>query len=287
MAHAALRRNPVLVFAHRGGAALRPENTLAAFDHGLSVGADGLELDVRLSRDGEVVVIHDATLDRTTDATGPVSARTADELARVDAGCRFGEADGFPWRGCGLGVPRLREVLARMPPVPLIVEMKEDSAGLAARIVEAVRVAGATDRVVLGSFLRMPMRTARALAPDLPTGATREEVRWALHRSRIGWNARRRPYRALQVPQARGWTQVLSPRFIRAAHASGVVVQVWTVDDERDMRRLLSWGVDGLITDRPDVAVRVVHGNARGMPAECPRNEPHARVPSTEYRASS
>ena len=273
MPHPALHADRPLIFAHRGGAMLRPENTLEAFDHGLSVGADGLELDVRLSGDGEVVVMHDATLDRTTNAAGPVSARLAAELARLDAGCRFGAAAGYPWRDRGLGVPRLLDVLERYPSSPMIVEMKDDSAALAERTVETVRAAGAAGRVVLGSFLRVPMRRARAMAPDIPTSATREEVRRALRRSRIGWNARRRPYQVFQVPQARGWTRVLSPRFVRAAHGSGIVVQVWTVDDEHDMRRLLSWGVDAIITDRPDVAVRVVRGgqgqpNAHAMPTE-------------------
>lgn len=258
MDHPALHADRVLVFAHRGGAKLRPENTVEAFDHGLSAGADGLELDVRLSADGEVVVVHDATLDRTTDASGPVSARTAAELARVDAGWRFGERDGHPWRGCGLGVPRLADVLARHTSVPVIIEMKDDSTALAERTVAVVREAGAAGRVVLGSFLRVPMRRARELAPDVSTSATTWEVRWALYRARLGWNARRRPYRAFQVPQARGGVRVLSPRFVRAAHAAGVVVQVWTVDREDEIRRLVAWGVDAIITDRPDLAVAVV-----------------------------
>jgi len=256
--HPALHAERVLVFAHRGGAKLRPENTIAAFDHGLSAGADGLEFDVRLSADGEAVVIHDATLERTTDASGPVSARTAAELARVDAGWRFGERDGHPWRGRGLGVPRLADVLARHSSVPVIIEMKDDSVALAERTVAVVRETGAAQRVVLGSFLRAPMRRARALAPDIPTSATTEEVRWALYRARVGWNARRRPYEAFQVPQSRGGTRVLSPRFVRAAHGAGVVVQVWTVDQEDEIRRLVAWGVDAIITDRPDLAVRVV-----------------------------
>lgn len=268
MAHPALRRDRVLVFAHRGGAALRPENTVEAFAHALAAGADGLELDVRLSSDGEVVVLHDATLDRTTDATGPVSTRIADALARVDAGHHFAPADGYPWRRRGLGVPRLRDVLDQFPAVPVLVEMKADSAELAERTVATVRAARAADRVVLGSFLRTPMRRARMLAPELATSATQTEAWLALHRSRIGWNARRRPYRAFHVPQVHNRAGVPSPRFIRAAHQAGVVVQVWVVDDEHDMRRLIDWGVDGLITDRPDVAVRVVRETARRVPRE-------------------
>src|SRR5512140_281418 len=101
------------VFAHRGGSAQAPENTLAAFDRGLACGAEGLELDVHLSCDGVVVVHHDRTLDRTTNATGPIGARTAAELARLDAAYHYDAAAGYPLRGCGIGVPAFADVLAR------------------------------------------------------------------------------------------------------------------------------------------------------------------------------
>src|SRR5207245_9746388 len=108
--HPALALGRPQVFAHRGCAALRPENTILAFDHGLSLGADGLELDVHLSRDGVVVVHHDTTLERTTNGRGPLAALTADELARLDAGYHF---EGF--RGAAGGVPALKDVLRRYP----------------------------------------------------------------------------------------------------------------------------------------------------------------------------
>lgn len=261
--HPALARGSVRVFAHRGGAGLAPENTLAAFDRGLALGADGLELDIRLSRDGVVVAHHDATLDRTTDGTGPVADRTADELARADAGHRFGADGGFPFRGQGFGVPRLREVLARYPSVPMIIEMKVDSADLAERAIADIRAAGAAGHVALGSFEQRVLDSARGCAPDIPTGASTDEVRWALWRARLFWPIRRTPYRLLQVPEVRRGTRVVSPRFVRAAHGANLPVQVWTVDREDDMRRLLDWGIDALITDRPDLAVRIV--KERGM----------------------
>ena len=270
MAHPQLRRDRALVLAHRGGAALRPENTIAAFDRALELGADGLELDVRLSRDGEVVVHHDATVDRTTSGRGPVAALDAGELAGLDAGARFGAADGFPFRGRGLGVPRLAEVLARYPGVPMIVEMKADSEALAEATVREVLAAGAGAVVAFGSFHRRVQRVVRTLAPDVPSSAARPEVRLALYGLWVGWPIRRAPYRAFQVPERSGWLRVVSPRFVRAAHRGGVVVQVWTVNDEADMRRLLGWGVDALITDRPDLGVRV--RNAHGRTAEGPRN---------------
>lgn len=256
--HPALARGSVRVFAHRGGAALAPENTLAAFDRGLALGADGLELDVRLSRDRVVVVHHDATLDRTTDGTGPVAECTADELARLDAGHRFVSDGARPFRGRGIGVPRLSEVLARYPGVPMIIELKVDSADLAERAIADIRAAGAAGHVALGSFKQHVLDAARGRAPDIPTGASTDEIRRVLWRARLYWPIRRTPYRMLQVPEIRNGTRVVSPRFVRAAHGAGLPVQVWTIDREDDMRRLLAWGVDALITDRPDVAVAIV-----------------------------
>lgn len=246
------------VYAHRGGCALGPENTIAAFDIGLASGADGLELDVHLSADGVPVVIHDPTLDRTTGATGPVAARTADELARVDAGCRFKDGQGRPsFRGRGIGVPTLAEVLGRYPEVPLIIEIKVDTEDCGARVARAVSAAGASDRVCLAGFGRRSARGARQTLPATATSACHAEVRAALHRSWVGWPVGRPPFQAYQVPERAGWLRVVSRRFIRRAHRSGCVVEVWVVDEPAGMERLLAWGVDGLISDRPDVAARV------------------------------
>lgn len=247
-----------LVFAHRGGAALRPENTILAFDHGLSLGADGIELDVHLSKDGVVVVQHDATLDRTTNGTGPIAARSADELAALDAGYHF---DGF--RGKTGGIPRLADVLSRYRDTFLIIELKVNDPELARRTIDVVRAAGALDRVSLGSFGTRVLRAARAYEPRIRTGASRGETRLALYRSWVRWPVKRPPYNAFQVPEIAGSTRVVSPRFVKYAHGAGVVVQVWTVNDTDDMRRLLTWGVDAIISDHPDRAVEIARAAAR------------------------
>ena len=237
--HPAIRASRPLVFAHRGGSKIGPENTSAAFDRGLLAGADGLELDVHLSRDRIVVVHHDATLDRATRATGPLVDRTASELAPLD-------------------VPTLREVLARYADIGIIIELKEAGPALARAVVDEVRRAGAVHRVCLGSFSRSALRAARAMAPDIATSGARFEVRMALYRSWCGIAPGRVPYQAFQVPETSGSTRVVSPRFVEFAHKAGIAVQVWTVDELEDIRRLLDWGVDGIISDRPDVAARVV-----------------------------
>jgi glycerophosphoryl diester phosphodiesterase len=246
-----------LVFAHRGGAKLAPENTLVAFARGMAAGADGIECDVHLSRDGIPVVIHDATLDRTTDAHGPVGARTADELARVDAGCRFAGDGTFPFRGAGHGVPRLDAVLDLVRDGRIIIEMKQGLPALARAVATVVRRAGAAARVCVGSFHQTALEVIRAEAPDVATSASQEEARWALYRSWCRWPVpRRRPYVAFQVPQRAGRLTVISPAFVAQAHRDAARVDVWVVDEPSDIIRLLGWGVDGVISDRPDLAVK-------------------------------
>jgi glycerophosphoryl diester phosphodiesterase len=239
MRHPFFAASRPLVFAHRGGSALAPENTIEAFDNGLRLGADGLELDVHLSRDGRVVVHHDRLLDRTTALRGPIASRTAGELARAN-------------------VPALAEVLARYRDVRIIIELKVNHGELAAAVVEEVRRAGAIERVCLGSFGRRVLRAVRALEPSVATSAAREEVRWALYRSWWRWPVSRVAYDGYQVPEWSGRTHVVSRWFVECAHRAGLGVQVWTVDREADARRLLEWGVDALITDRPDIIVPIV-----------------------------
>ncbi len=235
-----------LVYAHRGGAALRPENTIAAFDHGLACGADGLEFDVHLSRDGVVVIHHDTTLDRTTRGRGRVADHTAAALAALD-------------------VPALADVLGRYPDVPLIIELKVDSPELARKVIDLLRAAGAVARSAIGSFSYRALRAARRYEPSIRTGASQEEARWALYRSWVGWPLGRPRFQEFQVPERSGWTKIVSPAFIAYAHNWNLPVKVWTINDAHDMRRLLDWGVDGLITDRPDLAVSILrsHGLTR------------------------
>lgn len=260
--HPALSFGRPQVFAHRGGSALRPENTFTAFDHGLSLGADGLELDVHLSKDGIVVVHHDATLERTTNGRGPLAACTARELGTLDAAAHFGGPQ-FPLRGQGWGIPLFADVLRRYRGIPLLVELKVNEPELAHRVIDLIREAHAVDRVALGSFGMRVLRAARAYEPRVLTGSSKEETRLALYRSWCRIPVRRPPFDAYQVPEVSGRTRVVSPRFVRDAHAAGIAVQVWTVDDPADMTRLLGWGVDGIISDRPDIAVEVVREFSR------------------------
>jgi glycerophosphoryl diester phosphodiesterase len=237
-----------LVFAHRGGCALGPENTLTAFDAGLATGADGIELDVHLSADGVPVVHHDSTLDRTTSGSGPLCVYTAAELARLDTGCRYG------------GIPSLADVLRRYRETRVIIEMKIDSREMGEAVAREVRAADAVERVCVAGYGRRSAEAARAALPGVAASACHAEVRLAFYRGLARWPVRDVPYHVYQVPEHSGLLRIVSPRFIRDAHGAGLGVQVWTVDEEADMRRLLDWGVDALITNRPDLAMRLVAG---------------------------
>jgi glycerophosphoryl diester phosphodiesterase len=272
------------VFAHRGGSALAPENTIVAFDRGLALGADGLELDVHLSRDGIVVVHHDSGLERTTNLRGRLADYTADELVRADAGYHFtpvpleqvsggsstgstdadshGQMPQYPFRGQSVGIPALATVVARYRDVPIVIELKLNEVELTRRVVDVVRAADAIERVCLGSFGLRAIREARRIEPRLATSAAREEVRWALYRSKCRWPVTRVGYQGYQVPEWSGGTQVVSPRFVEHAHRANLGVQVWTVDESEDAHRLLGYGVDALITDRPDVIVPLVRSRS-------------------------
>jgi glycerophosphoryl diester phosphodiesterase len=270
--HPYLAGAPLLI-AHRGGAELAPENTLPAFRDAVDRwSADVLELDVHPSKDGEAVVIHDDTVDRTTDGTGSVVEQTLDRLRCLDAGYRF-TLDGstFPYRGDGLQLPTLEEVLRAFPGVRVIVEIKDGR--VQERVWETVREEKAWHRVLVASAKRRD-RSRLSHYPG-PISASATELRTFLFLHRLHSTGLYRPrVDALQVPERSAGRQVLDPRFVREAHALNLPVHVWTVNAVEDMRRLLSWGVDGIVTDRPDLLAGVLHETVgRPLPPGSSRND--------------
>jgi glycerophosphoryl diester phosphodiesterase len=241
---------PLLV-AHRGGAGLAPENTLPAF---LSArddwAADMIELDVRLSADGHVIVLHDPTVDRTTDGSGPAASMTLAQLQELDAGYRF-TVDGatFPCRGRGVRIPTLAEVLEALPDMRFTVEVKAAAAQrpffrLAARV-------GAGARLLAAGMSRLE-RTHFDEWPGA-LSASMEQARRFYFLQRTGLTRFWAPsVDALQVPERAGRLRICSARFVRDAHARGLAVQVWTVNQEPDMERLFALDVDGIQSDYPD-----------------------------------
>ncbi len=247
-----------LLFAHRGGALLAPENTLEAFIGAVETwGADVLEMDVHLTRDGELVVIHDPTVDRTTDGSGPVRSFTLAELQALDAGFRYQNSSGeTPFRGRGVRIPRFRTILERFPHTRLNVDAKDPRA--TAPLIRLVESLGARDRVLLASAEEDGR--ADRLGYRGPVSATRRQIRlfYLLHRLPLGG-----PYTpatdALQIPYRWEGRQVTTPRLIREAHRRNLPVHVWTVNAPDLMSRLLGWGADAIQTDRPDILARILH----------------------------
>lgn len=263
--HPYLAGAPLLI-AHRGGAKLAPENTLAAFEAAVEVwGADMLEMDVHASADGRVVVIHDPTVDRTTDGTGAVARLPWSELSRLDAGYRFTDAEGeHPFRGAGVRLPLFEEVLERFPRTRINVEAKTPAVTRA--LVDLVHRRGEAHRVLLAATLE----EARADRYGYrgPTSASRRQLRRAHLLFRLGLGRFHVPETdALQLPDVWEGRRIVTPALVEWAHAANLPLHVWTVDEETDMRRLLEWGVDGIQTDRPDRLARVLHEwNGRPLP---------------------
>lgn len=256
-----------LLMVHRGGAGLAPENTMEAFRRAVDEwDADVLEMDVRLTADGRMAVVHDETVDRTTDGTGAVRDMSWSRLRELDAGHRFRSPDGArSFRGRGVRVPLFEHVLEAFPAVRIIVEPKAPEA--AAPLAERVRRHGAQHRVLIGAVRESTRRGARGHAG--PWGASRRQLApfWFAYRvPRAGrWYVPRAC--ALQVPERYGRFPVLSRSLVRAAHRRNMPVHAWVVDEPADMRRLLEWGVDGIQTDRPDRLAAVLSEVAGRPPA--------------------
>ena len=248
--------------AHRGASARAPENTLEAFRLALESGAGGLELDVHLTRDGHVVVIHDSTLDRTTEGTGAVTNMTLEELREADAGHNFSpdEGDTLPYRGLGQRIPTLAEVLREFPGVAVNIDMKAARPGIEAAVLKVLREAGAEERALVVSSRRSAVRRFRRISGGLiSTGASRWETGVFYAFSNLRLERLLRPaYDALQVPIRHRGIPLVTRRFVGAAHRRNVRIDAWTINETDEMRRLLDLGVDVIMTDRPEILADVL-----------------------------
>lgn len=241
---------------------MAPENTLEAFRIAAEAGAGGLELDVHMTRDGRIVVIHDDALDRTTEGSGAVRELTLAEVQGHDAGYRFTPDGGtsYPWRGRGVRIPELGEVLRAFPDHAVNVDVKEGRPGIEAAVLREVREAGAAGRVLLVSEEHGVVRRLRELAGGrVQTGASRREIRTFYYLSRLGLEGLLSPaYSALQVPLEHRGVRLATRRFVRAAHRRGVRVDVWTINDAARMREVLDLGADSVMTDDPGLLAAVL-----------------------------
>jgi glycerophosphoryl diester phosphodiesterase len=249
---------------YRGGGGIGPENTLMAFRVAAEAGARGLKLDVHMTRDGEIVVIHDATVDRTTNGSSAVAELTLEEIRGLDAGYRItlnGEQTD-PNRNPDLWVPTLREVYERFPEAFVNIEIRAAQQGVEEAVLRIVRDAGAEERTLVVSNDDAVMKRFRKLADgQVSTGASWREVKRFCNLSR--WRLERivRPdYKVLQVPVKHGETTLVTSRFVKAAHIRGTRVNVWTTNQADEICCLLNLGVDVIMTDRPGVVAEFLPG---------------------------
>jgi glycerophosphoryl diester phosphodiesterase len=248
------------LFAHRGASAHAPENTLVAFEQGHAAGVPYLEMDCHATRDGEIVVLHDATLDRTTDGAGPVGALPFSEVLRLDAGYRFTPDGGrtFPYRGTGARIPRLVEVLERFPQTRVNLEIKPEDRQVAEEVIRIVRRVRAEARMLLASEKAATLEHVRKLDAGTAIGSSLGDIVAFFQALRDGTLARHTPRgQALQIPPSFMGEDLVAPESVQAAHGLGLRVHVWTINDPAEMARLLGCGVDGLMSDDPALLVRV------------------------------
>ncbi len=252
------------VFGHRGAAGLAPENTLPSFALALALGADVLELDVHGSRDGAIVVIHDATLDRTTNGTGPVREHTLHQLQRIDAGYQF-TRDGhdFPYRGEGVRIPALESLLKLFPLAACNIEIKQADPPIAAEVVDLIRRLDAAHRVLLAAEDDTIMQDIRRHAGNIATGFSAVEVADFIARVRTANFENYSPAGcALQIPPHYRDIELVTEQSVAAAHRGGLELHVWTINQREEMERLLELGVDGIMSDLPGL-VRCVADDYR------------------------
>ncbi|RMA79929.1 glycerophosphodiester phosphodiesterase [Umboniibacter marinipuniceus] len=242
------------VIAHRGGKDHRPENTLVAFRHAAAIGATVLELDVHLSADDKLVVIHDDRVDRTTDGNGLVAELTLSELKALDAGYGMAVGASYPYRGLGIGVPSLRSVTDEFSELRFVMEIKPNSEHAAVRLCEFIIANEISERVIVGSFHTVAMKAFRAMCPNVVTSSPTLEVArfFVLHKLGLThWYSGEGM--TLQIPLAHFGLTVVTPELIADAQENGLKVHVWTINDGETMRELIAWGVDGIITDVPEL----------------------------------
>jgi glycerophosphoryl diester phosphodiesterase len=252
-------------FAHRGASARAPENTLESFRLAAASGARGLETDVHMTRDGRVVAIHDDTVDRTTDGTGLVREMTLAQVQRLDAGYGFTPDGGetYPYRGRRVRVPEIGQVFREFPGLAVNIEIKESQPGVEEALLRVIEEEGAEDRaLVVSAKARVVGRFRKLANGKVRTGASAREIVVFHYLSRLRLESLLHPpYEALQVPVEHRGTPVVTPRFLEAAHGRGVRVDVWTIDDPGEMRRLLDLGADTIMTNRPGVLQEVLGGS--------------------------
>ena len=256
-------KRPVVI-AHQGGDGIRPGDTMEAFDNAVAIGADVLEMDAHITKDSQIVLMHDEKVDRTTNGTGLIEDLTLDQLEQLDAAYKWSNDDGksFPYRGQGIQVPTLDELFQKYPQMRYVIEIKLTQNPIDKPLCELIRKHNMQDKVVIASFHDQAMKNFRLTCPEVATSASRAEVTAFVLLGKVLLSGLIAPkYESIQPPYDPSESKnipIMTKRFIREAHAKNLVVEPWTVDDPTLMKQYIEWGVDGIMTDRPDLMIQVL-----------------------------
>lgn len=262
--HPMLEMNRPLVMAHRGGAGLAPENTLAAFRHATTLGVDVIELDIHLTKDGHLVVIHDETIDRTTDGSGKVNELTLAEIQSYDAGFHFVDPDGrHSYRGQGVVVPTLEAVFQEVPKeMRFTIEVKDtndpdlyEEIGL--QLWDLLVAYDVQDKVLIGSFDQriLDMMTDISAGKAIISAGKQEVTKFVLLHKLGLHTLYKTKVDSIEMPVKVAGVDLIDPKLIHAAKRRGMDVHYWTINNLETMEELLELGVDGIISDRPDIMI--------------------------------
>lgn len=253
-----------LVVAHQGGDGIWPGDTLYAFEKAVEIGVDVLEMDAHITRDGAIVLMHDEEVDRTTEGTGLIENMTLDELKQLDAAYQWSNDGGktFPYRGQGILVPTLEELFEKFPQMRYVIEIKLTQNPIDQPLCDLIRQYDMQDKVMVASFHDEVMQHFRETCPEIATSASRTEVRNFVLLGKVFLSGFIAPkYQSIQPPYDPKESlniPIMTERFIREAHAKNIKVEPWTVDDPVLMKQYIEWGVDGIMTDRPDLMIEVL-----------------------------
>jgi glycerophosphoryl diester phosphodiesterase len=253
-----------LVIAHQGGDGIRPGDTMPAFENAVAIGADVLEMDAHITKDTQIVLMHDEKVDRTTNGSGLIEDLTLDQLKQLDAAYKWTADDGktFPYRGQGIQVPTLEELFQKFPQMRYVIEIKLTQNPIDKPLCKLIRDHSMQDKVVIASFHDVAMQNFRSTCPEVATSASRGEVTKFVLLGKVFLSGLIAPkYESIQPPYDPAESlniPIMTKRFIREAHAKNLAVEPWTVDDPALMKQYIEWDVDGIMTDRPDLMINVL-----------------------------
>jgi glycerophosphoryl diester phosphodiesterase len=258
-----------LVIAHRGGRSLGPENTIYTFKRAIEKGADVLEMDLQTTADGQLVVLHDRNVNRTTNGKGAVDGFSLSELKKLDAGFRWSphNSNTFPLRNKGITIPTLADVFQALPDTRMNIEIKSSQVNTIQDLCRVIREHGMAEKVMVACFDSGKLGEFRSVCPEVATsaGASETVLFYWLQRAQLE-SAYSPSAQALQIPEAYRDRRITTSRFLDAAHARNMRVHVWTVNDTESMQRLIALGVDGIMTDYPDRLVNVLKKQPKVAP---------------------